>query len=84
MDPIYRTETAFLKIDVYQRDDAERDERVFNGEPRQAGIREFAARTGKGTGQCAGLADVVVDLNGKTFAGCAQREVEGGVDVGKG
>ena len=66
-----------------ERDDAQRDERVLEREPRQPRGRELATRSRQGARERARLPHVVVDLDREPVARRAQREVEGHVHIRK-
>ena len=67
-------------------DDLEGDQRVFERKPRQHAIAQRAGRAeaGDGAEEIAAFAGVVIDLENQAFAGRAQAEVEGQIDVGEG
>jgi hypothetical protein len=68
---------------VDERDDAQRDKRVLEREPRQPPRCELAARSRQGAGERPRLTHVIIDLDREPVARRAQREVEGHVDVGE-
>ena len=70
-------------VPVDEGNDAEGQGGILKREPRQAPGGEGAARSGEGAGEGAIGADVVVDLDREIFAGGAEGEIEGDIDVGE-
>ena len=61
--------------------DAEGEQRVLAGEPREPGVGQLPAWAGERARECSLGASVVVNLHGEAIARRPQREVEGHIDV---
>lgn len=82
MGDLFQEEEEGVEVDA--EDDGERDERVFNSKPCEAGIGEFVLVTTDGGEECGFGVGEVVDVDRPVFRRLPNAEVKGIVRIGEG